>query len=595
MKINQEIPVMLPDIPESRPRLFINTETRNLPRKTAAGSYYGQMLSARVLHDARILLKERPVRRIMEGMRLLGVSRNVLYRVNTLAMAYLLTGKPVFAARTAQEMCAAAEFSDWNPSHFLDVAEMTLALAIGYDWLYTTLQPSEREKIRNAILEKGLKPSFQGKPWWITGKNNWNQVCHVGMVAGALAIADSEPELAKKTITRAIRNVPGSMKSSFSPNGAYPEGPMYWAYGTEFTVLLLALLDGAFGGDFGLSDIPGFSATGDFMTAATAPSGFLFNYADCGRKSDPSFAMHWLIQRFQRPDWFSKQERNALIQETKRRPATLKRAQNRLLPLSLLYLPDHSEPRMENRKLFFYSGSSAAVPVAICRTGWRKQDAYLGIKGGSPSGSHGHMDGGSFVYETDGVRWAVDLGSENYHKIESQGIDLWNNSQNSERWQIFRIGPESHNILRINDAPQSVDGKAVFTKCTPTRCVMNLTSLYRNSAGKVLRELELCPDHSLRITDTLAGLQPGARIRWQLCTQAEPSGCATLCLRSRNRELLLQKNCGQGWKITPAEDLMHTFDSPNKGIRIVSFETCAPPNGKQTIVVEFLPVKKGKR
>jgi hypothetical protein len=33
-------------------------------------------------------------------------------------------------------MLAAAAFSDWNPSHFLDVAEMTAALAIGYDWLY---------------------------------------------------------------------------------------------------------------------------------------------------------------------------------------------------------------------------------------------------------------------------------------------------------------------------------------------------------------------------------------------------------------------------------------------------------------------------
>ena len=31
-------------------------------------------------------------------------------------------------------MLTAARFEDWNPSHFLDVAEMTFALAIGYDW-----------------------------------------------------------------------------------------------------------------------------------------------------------------------------------------------------------------------------------------------------------------------------------------------------------------------------------------------------------------------------------------------------------------------------------------------------------------------------
>ena len=30
-------------------------------------------------------------------------------------------------------MLAIAQFADWNPSHFLDVAEMTMGMAIGYD------------------------------------------------------------------------------------------------------------------------------------------------------------------------------------------------------------------------------------------------------------------------------------------------------------------------------------------------------------------------------------------------------------------------------------------------------------------------------
>lgn len=263
-------------------------------------------------------------------------------------MAYHLTRERRFAERAAREMCAVSDFSDWNPSHFLDVAEMTLALAVGYDWLYDMLDDEQRLKIRSAIIEKGIKPSFSGRHWWITGKNNWNQVCHAGMVAGALAVADSEPELAEKTILRAIRNLPRSMKASFSPNGAYPEGPTYWGYGTEFTVVLLALLEGAFGQDFGLSEIPGFSVTGDFVIASTAPTGELFNYADCGKRLGSSFAMHWLIRRFNRPDWFSKNERKALKREAERRPRTLKNSRNRLLPLSLLYLQDWTETASRN-------------------------------------------------------------------------------------------------------------------------------------------------------------------------------------------------------------------------------------------------------
>ena len=44
-----------------------------------------------------------------------------------------LTGDRAFSSRAEQEMLAAAAFTDWNPSHFLDVGEMTTALALGYD------------------------------------------------------------------------------------------------------------------------------------------------------------------------------------------------------------------------------------------------------------------------------------------------------------------------------------------------------------------------------------------------------------------------------------------------------------------------------
>ena len=587
---DREKQIMLPEIPDSHPRLFVNSGTGFRPLLEARKSAAGKALAARVIHDAQVLLKEKPAERIMEGRRLLTVSRNVLYRVNTLAAAFRLTGEKAFAERAALEMCAAADFTDWNPAHFLDVAEMTLALAVGYDWLYETLDEARRVKIRDAILEKGLRPSFRGRQWWVTGKNNWNQVCHAGMVAGALAVADSEPALARKAIERAIRNLPRSMKASFSPNGAYPEGPMYWGYGTEFTVALLALLEGAFGQDFGLAEIPGFSVTGDFVIAATAPSGQLFNYADCVKTLGPSFAMHYLTFRFGRPDWFSRHEREVLAREAKERPRNLRAGRNRMLPLSLLYLRDWPETDPGAGKTFYSSGNTAAVPVAMYRTGWKKTDAYLGVKGGSPSGPHGHMDGGSFIYEADDVRWASDLGMENYHGIEARGIELWNNSRNSERWSVFRIGPDSHNILRINGNPQLTDGKAKFRRCTPESCTLDLTGLYRNDAEKVARTLELRPDGSLRITDTLNGLKPGARIRWQLCTEtAALSSGASLHLQSGGKKLVIRNDCGADWTVTPAEQWMHDFDSPNGTAKIVFFEMPAPGSGRLKMTVEFLP------
>ena len=74
-----------------------------------------------------------PIEHKLQGRRLLGESRRGVKRMVLLAMAYHLTGDRKHATRCEREMLAVAEFRDWNPSHFLDVAEMTFGMAVGYD------------------------------------------------------------------------------------------------------------------------------------------------------------------------------------------------------------------------------------------------------------------------------------------------------------------------------------------------------------------------------------------------------------------------------------------------------------------------------
>ena len=161
------------------PRLLVGEEEFQSLKRNAA-TPEGRALAERIIHDAESLLEVPPQERRMEGRRLLMASRTVLFRVTTLCVAEKLTNSRKYADRAIREMVTAAEYSDWNPSHFLDVGEMTLALAIGCDWLYDAMTPEQRELVQRAIVEKGLKPSFQGKQWWVTGDNNWNPVCHAG-------------------------------------------------------------------------------------------------------------------------------------------------------------------------------------------------------------------------------------------------------------------------------------------------------------------------------------------------------------------------------------------------------------------------------
>ena len=58
------------------------------------------------------------------GKRLLSVSRNAIGRFTALALAGNIESDPDrYIKRLNEEIIAVCQFSDWNPSHFLDVAE----------------------------------------------------------------------------------------------------------------------------------------------------------------------------------------------------------------------------------------------------------------------------------------------------------------------------------------------------------------------------------------------------------------------------------------------------------------------------------------
>lgn len=116
-----------------------------------------------LLARARADLKREPVKRTLEGRRLLGVSREFIRRTLLWAFAFRMTGESVFLARARREMLAVSAFTDWNPSHYLDVAEMTTGLALGYDWLYHDLPANERATLCRAIVDKGRHSNLWGQ------------------------------------------------------------------------------------------------------------------------------------------------------------------------------------------------------------------------------------------------------------------------------------------------------------------------------------------------------------------------------------------------------------------------------------------------
>jgi hypothetical protein len=583
-------------------RLVVAAAARPHPRLFADASGFASM-KARLGKDclftsaaefvragADALLDTKPVERIKEGRRLLGVSRTALYRINTLALAYRLYGSKAHLERAIAEMRAACAFSDWNPSHFLDVGEMTLAVATGYDWLYSDMDSATRSEIAAGLRRCGLDASL-AKGWWVRAHNNWGQVCHAGILAGALALAEENPEETSLFVQRCVNMLPLSMKA-LAPNGNYPEGPGYWHYGTEFNVVAMALLEGTLGSDFGLAALPGFKETGAYPDLVTGPSGETFNYADGGAGRGASCAPWWFAKRFNRPDILAYFELDSFRRTVAQRKINPHRGGNRMLPYALFWLCD--VPAGINPKAPLVWDAKGPVPITIQRSSWDNEKAlFVGMKGGSPSGPHGHMDGGSFVLESEGVRWAVDLGAEPYHKIESMGMNLWGNAQNSDRWKLFRLGTWAHNVPMIDGCQQLVKGSAKVMEVKrsggASEVVFDLSSLYANATSVVRRGTMAADGRSYTLRDSFAGARPGANIRWAMMTRAAPTVDGDrVTLRQRGKEITLVQ-CGTQkgeWTIGDGQG-PNKWDSPNPGCRQLIFTVPARADGTADVAVKF--------
>jgi hypothetical protein len=595
-----DLQVRITAVAKTHPRLIADaTQLDALRASLADPSSTRSSLAKAVLRHADLLADVPPIKRELEGRRLLGQSRRCLERILNLSMAYQLTGEQKYVRRGRREMLAVADFDDWNPSHYLDVAEMTLGMAIGYDWMFDALDDASRRTIRDAIKDKGVAlPFTTSNNKWVRATNNWGQVCHCGMTAGALAILEDEPELAAKTVLNAIQNVPRSMKA-FAPRGSYPEGPGYWAYGTSFNVLLLEMLAGVLGSDFELSQMAGFDETGQYPSLMTGPSGETFNYADGGAGRKPQSALYWFARRYHRPDWLLGE--NALVRAEidSFEPRDAGSGGNRLLALALLWMsPDDEEVDASEIRMPLHWQSESSTPVAVHRSSWTDPRAsFIGLKAGSPSAPHGQMDTGSFVLDADGVRWAMDLGAEGYHGIESRGMNLWSAAQDSDRWTIFRQSNAGHNTLVIDGKLQVAEGHAEIVKFSSQpdfpHSVADLSPVYRGQAENVRRGVALLPSREVVIQDELDGLTPGSRVRWGMITpsRVDSQTAATLQLTQENQQLKLTivEPPGATWSIVNTEQPRHEWDSPNPGTQMVAFEVEAPSTGQLRVVVVATP------
>ena len=485
--------------------------------------------------------------------------------------AYRLTGQEKFLNKARSDMAKVCTFQSWKPGG-LAIGEISFAMGIAYDWLYHDLSLEERTAAHKAMVDKGIRPITKNNRLAdIAG--NWNQINLGGVSVASMAIYEKDKAIAVQQIEKAVAGNRKGVEAIYSPSGSYAEGLGYWEYGGTYQVCFLSCLEGVFGHTAGIAEVPGFMESGEYALFMHGTKNTSFSYSDGGAYVDPFLLTSW---------WFAARNDDPTLIYCERRrlydgddpsykytPIDEPEQPYRMLAPIVVAIRDFDmESRPVNPPVKEVWSGQGEMPVVMVRKGWKfnGKDVYIGIKGGYADTwersrtSHGHMDAGSFVFESDGVRWSDDIMRPPYgrwfeamRKVESPRRYT---TQTGVMWDTFRISNLCHSTIvsyandgsvegKLHPTDYDVDGFAsideVIDSAGRQGAVVNMTAPMKGQVKSAVRTVELVNGTDLVVTDEVTALDNiDCPLEWRMLSMSSSilsSDCVTLTKDDKIRTL----------------------------------------------------------
>ena len=498
------------------PRLMLRsgdiTAMRTM-RTTAAG---------RVAHEKILSVAEQVVEQAVVSAPLNVAPMEIMERVLFLSYSYLTTDDMRYARRAEQEMLAVSAMAEWGSSP-ADVATLTMALAIGYDWLYRALPVHSRSIIGTAIYEKALRP--------MEGTTMTEPIGNVGMMFGALATFDRSPAFCQEMIVKYLAANERMLAERKTEMLRIDE----WGREAALQAMMYEALAVAMGDSAPRPKMEAFQRATQRMNYMVAPSRLYYNYGGLDAEAMCVAAKYWIAERCGDVGLVAVDEMLA---------SEGRFSVDYTLPLYMILASgnDLSTGKLPNDKTWHDE------EMVVYRSGWDKDDTYLAIKGGDAASA------GEYVLETGGVRWTTLTGGVD-GRLVIDGVSSDGQGQGYVR--------EVYNASRSHGA------------------MIDLSSLYSAQATSVVRQVELGKGDKLTVTDRVAcGSQPTS-IEWSITTTAAAEVTASNTIRlSLDGQVMYLKVRSRGQvaaKIWPDEN----------GARRVGFVLTVGAGSNQTIEVTF--------
>ncbi len=370
--------------------------------------------------------------------------------IKILARAYLLSGDEQYAEKGVEilEALIAWDSLEVYTSNLIGGHWMA-AVAIGYDSFYDYLMASDGgeailEKTRDVAYVLALFPYYQAyfgttvHPSCITIQDNFTGVCCGGLMSLLISIADEDdyPDMYAYLLENCMKTLQIGA-GLYYPDGGYYESVAYSTYMMgNFSIALVGMKNG-FNSYYGLDKAEGFADYGYFLTFMQSTDTNV-NYHDGGvgyQDHDTALREIWAYL-------FDDPMQAALA----KRQQTLRGKTYNLEELFFYTkATEGKEDQITEEKMdavgtdrYFYSAESGAFSSSMTD----KNPTFVGIHGGLTGLPHDMLDLGEFIFEAEGVKWATDMGRDNY--------DLLDYFQIPNGYQYYLKRPEGKNCIMIN-------------------------------------------------------------------------------------------------------------------------------------------------
>lgn len=424
-----------------------------------------------------------------------------LKKITSVAAMYQITNDTKYSDWVIGDLLYFSSLDSWYNTQFLDVATMTFATTLSYDWVYEVMTDEQRQKVEAAIMRNSVEAALGITQYdnWSFHTNNWAQVCQGSMLLAAMIFADKNRTMTEELLKFSIPRISTSMEA-YAPDGGWYEGYNYGIYGSTYMILGLAGLQSAIGNDWGLTDMEGIDKLGAWKTQLFAYDTLHFGWAD---GSAPILGpvnlwdVGFLEKRFEGKGW--------LANMINRFPVA-----NLTDFRGLLWYDSESVHKYKDYELPLFARDTSTQTVSF-RTSWEGDDSwFVGTRAGFNGLSHGYLDSGSFYILKNGIAWATWLESDPY------GLPDYFHSPT--RWKYYQTSSQAANTLCIANSTQKdleynnqvINANNSMLSSGETRwggfSVANLTEAY-NETTSVLRGVALF-DNQVVIRDEVKTNHP---------------------------------------------------------------------------------------